>query len=65
VRTSKRKSIIFTFYFTVFIQTHQTFEEVTCKTKISLLSLIPESSVNENSMNDFDCMMKGRVAPGM
>jgi hypothetical protein len=65
VRASKLKSIIFTYDYTVFIQTHPIFEEVTCNTRLLLLSLIPEYSVNENSMNDFDCMMKRRVVPEM
>jgi hypothetical protein len=65
VRASKRKNIIFTYDYTILIQTHPTFEEVTFNTKLSLLSLIPESSVNENSMNDFDRMMKRWVVPEM
>jgi hypothetical protein len=65
VRASKGKSIIFTYDYTVFIQTRPTFDEITSNKKLSLLSLIPESYVNENSMNDFRCMTKGGVFPEM
>jgi hypothetical protein len=64
-RAYKSKIIIFTYDYTVFIQTRPTFEEMTSIAKLSLLSLIPESYVNENSMNDFHCMTKGGVFPEM
>jgi hypothetical protein len=32
---------------------------MTSNKKLSLLTLIPESYVNGNSMNDFHCMTKG------